>query len=49
MFWKLFAFLYAVYIFVLFIGYRYLIKFIEKKKLKKKLEREKLLEGDENV
>lgn len=47
--WQLFAFLYVIYILALIVGYRYLIKHIEKKKLKKKLEQAERLQGDENV
>lgn len=52
--WKLFLVLYVVYIVALFVGYRYLIKYIEKSKLKKKLAQEQKLlserqQGEKNV
>ena len=38
---KLFFGLYLLYIVLLFIGYRFFVRYLERKKLKKKLEQEK--------
>lgn len=47
--WQLFAIFYVIYIIALIVGYRFLIKHIENKKLKKKLQQEERLQGDKNV
>lgn len=44
---KLFLLLYLVYIVVLFIGYRVLMRYLERKKLKKKLEQEKKVSSED--
>lgn len=43
---KWFLLIYAVYVVALFIGYRFLVKRIEKKKLQKKLEQEQKLKNN---
>lgn len=45
---KLFFFLYLFYLVLLFIGYRFFVRYLERKKLKKKLEQEKKV-GSEDV
>lgn len=47
--WKLFLILYVLYIAALFVGYRYLIKYIEKRKLKKKLAQEQKLNSESQL
>lgn len=47
---KIFLFVYIGYLIVLFIAYRFLVKYLEKRKLKKKLaQEEKLQEERKNV
>lgn len=45
---KLFILLYLFYIIVLFVGYRFFIRYLDRKKLKKKLDQEKKV-GSEDV
>lgn len=43
---KLFLFLYVLYIVLLFIAYRFVIAYLDKRKLKKKYAQEQKLKGD---
>lgn len=44
---KLFIFLYLFYILILFIGYRFFIRCLDRKKLKKKLDQEKKVSSED--
>lgn len=44
---KLFFGLYLLYIVLLFIGYRFFVRYLERKKLKKKLEQEKKVNSED--
>lgn len=44
---KFFLFLYLLYIILLFIGYRFFVRYLERKKLKKKLEQEKKVNSED--
>lgn len=44
---KLFFLLYLLYIILLFVGYRFFVRYLERKKLKKKLDQEKKVSSED--